>query len=81
MLRMERNEHKQLVINNTKEMAVIWSIIVVSLNLKSFMEVNTTKQKPRKLEDAFNICGALLLPLPPLLFVAITLIKMRAGYL
>ena len=80
LLRMERNEHKQLAINNTKEIAVISSIIVVALNLKSFMEVNTTKQKPRKLEEAFNICGALLLPL---LFVEvdITRSKIRSSYL
>ena len=57
---MERNAHKQLNINNTKQTAVIPSIIVVSENLKNLREVNTRKQNPRKLEDEFNICGALL---------------------
>jgi hypothetical protein len=51
-------------------MAVTSSIIVTELNLKSLIEVNTTKQNPRKLEEALNIWGALLLP-PPSLFVCI----------
>ena len=55
LLRMDRNEHKQLVINNTNETAVISSIIVTALILKSLIDVITTKQNPRKLEDAFNI--------------------------
>jgi hypothetical protein len=57
---MERNAHKQLNINNTKHTAVISSIIVVCENLKNFIEVNTRKQKPNKLDDEFNICGDLL---------------------
>jgi len=57
---MERNAHKQLNINNTKHTAVIWSIMVVSLNLKTLIEVSTRKQNPNKLDAEFNICGDLL---------------------
>jgi hypothetical protein len=57
---MERNAHKQLNINITKQTAVISSINVVAENLKNFKEVITRKQNPRKLEDAFSICGDLL---------------------
>jgi hypothetical protein len=57
---MERNAHKQLNINNMKHTAVIWSMIVVSENFKNFIEVNTKKQKPSKLEAEFNISGDLL---------------------
>jgi hypothetical protein len=60
LLRIERKAHKQLLINNTKHTAVMLSIIVVSENFKSFIEVNTTKQKPSRLDEEFNICGALL---------------------
>lgn len=78
LLRIDRNAHKQLVINSTNEMAVTSSIIVTELNLKSLIDVNTTKQNPRKLEEAFNICGALLL-LFPSLFVCIAF-KCAAGF-
>ncbi len=63
LLRIERNEHKQLVMKSTNDTAVTWSMMVTALNLKSLIEVSTTKQNPRKLEEAFNICGALLFPL------------------
>jgi hypothetical protein len=63
---MERNAHKQLNIKITKHTAVISSMNVVFDNLKNFNDVITRKQKPRKLEDEFNICGALL----PLSFIA-----------
>ncbi len=59
LLLIERNAHKQLNINSTKQTAVPWSIIVVFENLKNFIEVNTRKQNPSKLEAAFNICGDL----------------------
>ena len=57
---MERNAHKQLNINRTKHTAVISSIIVVSENLKNFIEVNTRKQNPNKLDAEPNICADLL---------------------
>jgi hypothetical protein len=60
LLRIERNAHKQLNIKITKQMAVISSINVVVDNLKNFKEVITRKQNPRKFDDEFNICGALL---------------------
>jgi len=60
LLLIERNAHKQLNINSTKQIAVISSIIVVLDNLKNLIEVSTTKQKPSKLEAEFNICGDLL---------------------
>jgi hypothetical protein len=57
---MERNAHKQLNINNTKHTAVTSSMMLVSLNLKNFIEVNTRKQNPNKLDAEFNISGDLL---------------------
>jgi hypothetical protein len=57
---MERKAHKQLNINNTKHTAVISSMMVVSLNLKTLIEVSTRKQNPNKLDAEFNICGDLL---------------------
>jgi len=60
LLRMERKAQRQLNINSTKHTAVIWSITVVSLNLKNLIEVSTTKQKPSKLDAALSICGDLL---------------------
>ena len=41
-------------------MAVISSINVVLVSLKNFKDVNTKKQKPRKLEAEFKICPDLL---------------------
>jgi hypothetical protein len=60
LLLIERNAQRQLNINNTKQIAVISSIMVVSENLKNLIEVSTTKQKPSKLEAEFNIWGDLL---------------------
>ena len=57
---MERKEHKQLNINSTKHTAVIWSMMVESLNLKTLIEVSTRKQNPNRLDAEFNICGDLL---------------------
>ena len=57
---MERNEHKQLNIKITKHTAVISSINVVWDNLKNFKEVSIRKQNPKKLDDAFKICGDFL---------------------
>ena len=58
---MERNAHKQLNINITKQTEVISSITVSCASFKNFKEVITRKQNPRKLEDEFSICGALSL--------------------
>lgn len=44
----------------TKQHAVISSMNVVADNLRNFKDVNTRKQKPRKFEAEFNICGDLL---------------------
>jgi hypothetical protein len=47
--------------NITKQTAVMPSMMVVSENLRNLIDVNSRKQKPRKLDAEFNICGALLL--------------------
>lgn len=59
LLRIERNESKQLIMKITKHTAVILSIKVVAVKLKTFIEVNTTKQNPSKLEAEPNICGGI----------------------
>ena len=56
---IDKKESKQLVIKNMIAKVVNSSIIVFSVMLSSFNEVNTTKQSPNKLDDAFNICGDL----------------------
>ncbi len=52
-----RNEKILLAISDKIVIAVNSSIIVVALTFKIFNEVNTTKQIPSKLEEAFKICG------------------------
>ena len=60
LLRIDRNADKQLNINMTKHPPVISSIREVSVRLKILSDVRTKKQKPRKFEADFNICGDLL---------------------
>jgi hypothetical protein len=57
---MARKEHKQLNIKIIKQAAVISSIKVLADSLKNFKEVSTKKQNPKKLDEAFNICGDFL---------------------
>jgi hypothetical protein len=60
LLRMERNAHKQLNINITKQPRVISSMKEVSVSLKNLSDVRTKKQNPRKFEEEFNISGDLV---------------------
>ena len=59
LLRIDKNAHKQLNIKITKHPPVISSINEVYESLKNLRDVNTKKQKPRKFEEEFNICGDL----------------------
>ena len=68
---MERNAHKQLNIKITKHTAVISSIKVVAENLKNFNDVITRKQNPKKLDDAFKICGDFLSSMQRYLMVSV----------
>jgi hypothetical protein len=56
---IDKKERMQLAIKRIMAIVVNSSIIVFCAMLSSFKEVNTTKQSPSKLEDAFNICGDL----------------------
>ena len=58
--RIDKNERQQLVINKIVATIVSSSINVVFENFKIFREVKTTKQRPKRLEEAFRMCGALL---------------------
>ena len=59
LLRIDKNAHKQLNMKITKHPPVISSINEVYESLKNLREVNTKKQKPRKFEEEFNMCGDL----------------------
>ena len=59
LLRIERNAHRLLNIKITKQPPVISSIKEVSVRLKNLSDVKTKKQKPRKLDEVFNIWGDL----------------------
>jgi hypothetical protein len=55
--RMDKNESTQLVINKIIATIVISSIIVFRDMFKIFREVSTIKQIPKRLDEAFRICG------------------------
>jgi hypothetical protein len=57
---MERNESTQLSINEMIATITISSITVLCAAFRYFKEVNTTKHKPKRLDDAFKIWGDLL---------------------
>jgi hypothetical protein len=59
---MDKNERMQAAIKNMMATVVNSSMIVLPEMLSSLREVNTTKQSPSKLEDAFNMCGDLSFP-------------------
>jgi ABC-type uncharacterized transport system ATPase subunit len=52
-------ESPQLAINNRVVKAVNSSIKVSCDIFNSLMDVNTTKQRPRRLDDALRMCGDL----------------------
>ena len=56
-LRIERKDKIQLIIKLTIVTAVNSSMYVVAFSFNNFNEVSTTKQIPRRLEEAFKICG------------------------
>jgi hypothetical protein len=60
LLRIDRNAHRQLNINITKQPPVISSMKEVSVTSKNLSDVRTRKQNPRKFEEEFSICGDLL---------------------
>lgn len=55
LLRIDRNDKKLLVIKDTVATAVNSSIIDVCFNFKTFKEVKTIKQRPRRFDDVFNM--------------------------
>ncbi len=57
---MERNERKQLAINNNEAMPVLSSMRVPLLKCMTLIEVSTIKQNPSRLVDVLSICGDLL---------------------
>jgi len=57
---MDKKAVRQLNMKITKQPIVISSIKEVSVTLKNLRDVRTKKQKPRKFEAEFNICGDLL---------------------
>ncbi len=56
VVRIDKKEKKQLVINKIHAMPVISSIFETSLSFAIFSEVKTIKQKPSKLDDVFKMC-------------------------
>jgi hypothetical protein len=61
LLLIDKKESKQLIVKAIIATVVISSIIVVFDTFNSLREVRMTKQIPKRLEDAFKICGALSL--------------------
>lgn len=59
--RRDKNEKILLMIKKIVAIPVNSSIIETSLYFDILREVNTTKQKPNKLEEVFKICSDLLL--------------------
>jgi hypothetical protein len=57
--RIDKKERIQLAMNNTMAIEVSSSMNVFCEILNSFREVRTTKHKPKRFEDAFNIWGDL----------------------
>lgn len=54
-LRIDKNDKKQLAKNITMAVVVNSSIIEVALSLSTFSEVKTIKQRPKRLDEVFNI--------------------------
>jgi hypothetical protein len=57
-------ESKQLAINNSVVKEVNSSIKVSWESFNNLIDVNTTKQRPRRLDDALRICGDLTFRFP-----------------
>ncbi len=55
--RMERKERIQLIISIIADKPVISSINVAVENFEILIEVSTTRQNPKRLEDVVSICG------------------------
>ncbi len=53
--RMDRNEKKLLTIKRIEASPVHSSIKVTSLNLETFSEVSTIRQKPKRFDDVFKM--------------------------
>ena len=58
---MDKKERMQAAINMMIASVVSSSMIVLPAIFNNLSDVNTTKQSPSKLEDAFNMCGDLSL--------------------
>ena len=56
---MDKKERIQAAIKSMTATVVNSSIIVLPAMFNNLSDVNTTKQSPSKLEDAFKICGDL----------------------
>lgn len=54
---IERNDSRVLVMNKTIAAVVISSIIDFREIFSTFKEVITRKQMPKRLDEAFRICG------------------------
>ena len=57
LLLRDKNENMQLPINKIMAANVISSIIVLEPWFNNFKEVKTIKQIPKRLEEAFKMCG------------------------
>jgi hypothetical protein len=60
MLRIDRKDKTQLIININIAIAVSSSIMLFSAILLILNEVRTTKQRPIRVAEVFRICGDLL---------------------
>jgi hypothetical protein len=58
---IDKKERIQAAIKSVMAIVVNSSIIVLPEMFSSLRDVSTTKQRPSKLEEAFNICGDLSL--------------------
>ena len=56
---MDKNERIQLIINKIVATIVNSSINVVCEKFKTLRDVKTTKQSPKRFEEALSICGDL----------------------
>ena len=55
LLRIERKDKRLLVIKDTVAIAVNSSMSDVCFSLRTLSEVSTIKQRPRRLDEVFNI--------------------------
>ena len=76
---MDKNEKRQLAINMSIATAVNSSISVSPLIFKAFKDVITTKQRPNKVAEVFNMCGDLLLVSIVHLLLKDSIIQTNAG--